>query len=66
MIPILERLLYRDTRVPLTRVLILLPTRELAAQCHSVVENLAKYCNNIRVALVLGGLSLSQQTYVIS
>jgi ATP-dependent RNA helicase DDX27 len=40
-----------------------LPTRELAAQCHSVIETLAKYCNNIRAALVLGGLSLSQQTY---
>lgn len=32
MLPILERLLYRPRRVPLTRVLVLVPTRELAAQ----------------------------------
>ena len=31
-LPILERLLYRPRRVPQTRVLVLTPTRELAAQ----------------------------------
>eukprot|EP01126_Amoeba_proteus_P029568 TRINITY_DN2917_c0_g2_i2.p1 TRINITY_DN2917_c0_g2~~TRINITY_DN2917_c0_g2_i2.p1 ORF type:complete len:718 (+),score=194.91 TRINITY_DN2917_c0_g2_i2:101-2254(+) len=61
-IPVLERLIYRDVRQAITRVLILLPTRELAVQCHSVIENLSKYCNKIRAALVLGGLSLSVQT----
>jgi len=35
MIPILERLLYRPRKVPTTRVAILMPTRELAAQCYN-------------------------------
>eukprot|EP01123_Difflugia_compressa_P001713 TRINITY_DN1212_c0_g1_i1.p1 TRINITY_DN1212_c0_g1~~TRINITY_DN1212_c0_g1_i1.p1 ORF type:complete len:788 (-),score=221.96 TRINITY_DN1212_c0_g1_i1:62-2425(-) len=61
-LPILERLLFRDTRISTVRVLILTPTRELAAQCHSVINNLSKYTNDIRCALVLGGLSLSQQS----
>lgn len=41
-IPILERLLFRPKNVPTTRVLILVPTRELGAQCHSVAKNLGK------------------------
>uniref|UniRef100_A0A6B2KYT6 RNA helicase n=1 Tax=Arcella intermedia TaxID=1963864 RepID=A0A6B2KYT6_9EUKA len=61
-LPILERLMYRDTRNPCVRVLVLSPTRELAAQCQSVFTTLAKYTNDIRTALVLGGLPLSQQT----
>jgi ATP-dependent RNA helicase DDX27 len=36
--------------------------RELAAQCQSVILNLCKYTNDIRCALVLGGLSLAQQS----
>ena len=56
MLPILERLLYRPKRVPLSRVLVLLPTRELAAQCHEVSSYLCKY-TDIRICLVVGGLS---------
>lgn len=56
MLPILERLLYRPKRVPLSRVLVLLPTRELAAQCHEVSQHLCKY-TDIRICLVVGGLS---------
>jgi ATP-dependent RNA helicase DDX27 len=56
MLPILERLLYRPRRVPTTRVVVLTPTRELAAQCHSMTENLARY-TDIRVCLIVGGLS---------
>jgi ATP-dependent RNA helicase DDX27 len=61
-LPILERLLYRDMNISAVRVLILTPARELAAQCQSVIMNLSKYTNEIRCALVLGGLSLSQQS----
>ena len=54
-LPILERLIQAGVD-NVTRVVILLPTRELAAQCHSVVTTLAKY-TSIRAALAVGGLS---------
>jgi ATP-dependent RNA helicase DDX27 len=60
-LPILERLLYRDQRVPSTRVLILVPTRELAVQCNAVIESLSKYTNQIRTCLVTGGMSMAAQ-----
>eukprot|EP00163_Fabomonas_tropica_P014045 TRINITY_DN2569_c0_g1_i3.p1 TRINITY_DN2569_c0_g1~~TRINITY_DN2569_c0_g1_i3.p1 ORF type:complete len:798 (+),score=235.49 TRINITY_DN2569_c0_g1_i3:91-2484(+) len=60
LLPILERLLYRPTRINATRVLILLPTRELAVQCQSMCEQLGRY-TDIRVCLVVGGLSLKVQ-----
>jgi len=60
MLPVLERLLYRPRRVPVTRVLVLLPTRELAAQCHSMTQALAKH-TDISVALILGGLNSTSQ-----
>jgi len=53
-LPILERLLYRDVRHRVTRVLVLTPARELAIQCQSVFSKLAKYTNGIRVALIAG------------
>ena len=40
-VPILERLLYRPPQVSTTRVLILVPTRELAIQ---VIRGLSNYC----------------------
>jgi len=55
-LPILERLIHRDKRIMATRVIILTPTRELAIQCHSVVEKLAKF-TDITACLVVGGLS---------
>ena len=60
LIPIFERLLYRDTRYPQTRVLIITPTRELAMQCHEVAGKLATY-TSIRFSLAVGGLSLKMQ-----
>lgn len=59
-IPILERLLYRPKKVPTTRVAILMPTRELAAQCYNVATKLAAF-TDISFALVVGGLSLREQ-----
>ncbi|KAL6070686.1 Nucleolar DEAD-box protein required for synthesis of 60S ribosomal subunit [Balamuthia mandrillaris] len=59
-LPVLERLLHRDKRISATRVLILTPTRELAVQCHSVIEKLAKF-SSITTCLVVGGLSNKMQ-----
>ncbi|KAG9055772.1 nucleolar DEAD-box protein required for synthesis of 60S ribosomal subunit [Serendipita sp. 407] len=62
MIPILERLLYRDKGklAAATRCLILVPTRELAVQCFDVGTKLAVH-TDVRFALVVGGLSLKTQ-----
>ncbi|KAI8643921.1 P-loop containing nucleoside triphosphate hydrolase protein [Parasitella parasitica] len=59
-VPILERLLYRPRQTPSTRVLILCPTRELAAQVHSVAVKLANY-TDITFCLCVGGLSVKTQ-----
>ena len=60
LLPALERLLFRDKRMPAIRVLVVLPTRELASQCHYVCQQLTKY-TDIRCALAVGGLSLKVQ-----
>ncbi|KMZ57390.1 DEAD-box ATP-dependent RNA helicase 28 [Zostera marina] len=59
-LPVLERLLYRPKRVKAIRVLILTPTRELAAQVHSMIEKLAQF-TDIRSCLILGGFSTKEQ-----
>jgi ATP-dependent RNA helicase DDX27 len=59
-VPILERLLYRPKKVPTSRVVILMPTRELAIQCHAVATKLASY-TDIKFCLTVGGLSLKMQ-----
>lgn len=59
-LPLLERLLYRSRRVPAIYVLVLTPTRELAVQVHSMISRLAQF-TDIRMALVVGGLSLQVQ-----
>eukprot|EP00177_Eucheuma_denticulatum_P001158 GFKZ01002087.1.p1 GENE.GFKZ01002087.1~~GFKZ01002087.1.p1 ORF type:complete len:712 (+),score=115.76 GFKZ01002087.1:90-2138(+) len=58
-LPVLERLLKAGVDNA-TRVVILLPTRELAAQCYSVITTLARY-TGIRAALAVGGLSNKAQ-----
>jgi ATP-dependent RNA helicase DDX27 len=62
MIPILERLLYREKgkNAAATRCLILVPTRELAVQCYDVGTKLAMH-TDIQFALIVGGLSLKAQ-----
>lgn len=60
LVPIMERWLYRPSRSPTTRVVILLPTRELAMQCHAVALKLGKHLD-IKFALAVGGLSLKRQ-----
>lgn len=59
-LPILERLLFRPIQVATTRVLILVPTRELAIQVHSVSKTLAKF-TSIQICLATGGLELKSQ-----
>ncbi len=59
-VPILERLLYRPKKVPTSRVAILMPTRELAIQCHAVATKLGSH-TDIKFCLAVGGLSLKVQ-----
>ena len=65
-LPLLERLLHRPKHVNATYVLVLVPTRELAAQVHSMLQKLAQ-CERtgLRVALVVGGLSMQQQAITL-
>lgn len=60
MLPILERLIYRPPDDAVTRVLVLLPTRELCVQVFQVTKDLSKY-TNIDTALSVGGLDLRTQ-----
>ena len=64
LLPILERLLYRPRKVPTTRVAILMPTRELAVQCHSVAVKLASY-TDVTFAQLVGGFSLREQENIL-
>ncbi|KAL5986032.1 hypothetical protein ACLOJK_028022 [Asimina triloba] len=64
-LPVLERLLFRPKRIHAIRVLVLTPTRELAAQwliyrVHSMIAKLAQF-TDIRSCLVVGGLSTKVQ-----
>ncbi|CAA7044714.1 unnamed protein product [Microthlaspi erraticum] len=63
-LPTLERLLFRPKHGNATRVLILTPTRELAAQIHSMIEKLAQF-TNIRCGLIVGGLAVRDQETVL-
>jgi ATP-dependent RNA helicase DDX27 len=60
LLPVLERLMYRPKRVSVSRVLIITPTRELATQCHSMMQALGEF-TDIRMSLVVGGLSVKVQ-----
>ena len=60
LLPIMERLQYRQKSVAATRVLVLLPTRELAVQCYEVAVKLAAF-SDVSVALVAGGLPMRPQ-----
>jgi ATP-dependent RNA helicase DDX27 len=55
MIPMLERLLYRDKgkKAAATRCLVLLPTRELAVQCYEVGKKLASH-TDVQLCLLVG------------
>ncbi|MGH7447186.1 MAG: DEAD/DEAH box helicase [Longimicrobiales bacterium] len=58
LLPILQRL--NDRPAGRTRALILSPTRELAAQTHQALEDLAKH-SRIRGAAIFGGVGMKPQ-----
>lgn len=60
LLPVLERLQYRVRGVSATRVLILMPTRELAVQCYEVAGKLAAF-SDVSVSLIAGGLPMRPQ-----
>ncbi|XP_055951190.1 probable ATP-dependent RNA helicase DDX27 [Argiope bruennichi] len=60
MLPVLERLLFKPKDKPVTRVLVLLPTRELAVQVYQVSKQLAQF-TKIEIVLSAGGLELKAQ-----
>lgn len=61
MIPIIERLLYKPSKIASTRVVVLAPTRELAIQVCDVGKKIARFIPNISFGLAVGGLNLRQQ-----
>uniref|UniRef100_A0A9J7XPJ2 RNA helicase n=1 Tax=Cyprinus carpio carpio TaxID=630221 RepID=A0A9J7XPJ2_CYPCA len=60
MLPVLERLIYKPRETQVTRVLVLVPTRELGIQVHSVARQLAQF-TSISTCLAVGGLDLKSQ-----
>merc|ERR1712142_518144 len=60
MLPILERLLFRSASDSVTRVLVMVPTRELGVQVFQVSKQLCQF-TSIDVALSVGGLDLRLQ-----
>ncbi|XP_040574986.1 probable ATP-dependent RNA helicase DDX27 [Lepeophtheirus salmonis] len=59
MLPILERLLFRPNQ-SITRVIVLVPTRELGVQVYQVSKQLSQF-TSIDIALSVGGLDLKAQ-----
>ncbi|XP_018419800.1 PREDICTED: probable ATP-dependent RNA helicase DDX27 [Nanorana parkeri] len=60
MLPVLERLIYKPREAPVTRVLALVPTRELGIQVHTVTRQLAQF-TEITCCLTVGGLDVKSQ-----
>lgn len=60
LIPILERLLFRQKKTPTTRVAILMPTRELALQCFAVGKKLSIF-TDITFGQAIGGMNSREQ-----
>ena len=58
LLPIFERLIYKPSQKK-TRVLILVPTRELAKQVYDVSQNFLN--KNITACLCIGGMAVQQQ-----
>ncbi|XP_041974712.1 probable ATP-dependent RNA helicase DDX27 [Aricia agestis] len=64
MLPILERLQFKTVSDRVTRVLVLVPTRELGAQVHTVTRQLSQY-TSVTVGLSVGGLDVKYQESVL-
>ncbi|CAL9730079.1 ATP-dependent RNA helicase Drs1p [Monosporozyma unispora] len=61
MIPIIERLLFKPSKVASTRVIVLTPTRELAIQISDVAKRIGQFVSGLTFGLAVGGLNLRQQ-----
>lgn len=65
MLPTVERLLYRPANNrTVTRVLVLVPTRELGAQVYQVSKQLCQF-TSIEIGLAIGGLDLKAQETIL-
>nr|CAG4651787.1 EOG090X059J [Triops cancriformis] len=64
MLPILERLLFRPKAEAVTRVLVLVPTRELGVQVYQVTKQLSQF-TSIEIGLSVGGLDVKVQERVL-
>ena len=65
MLPTLERLLYKPmSAASVTRVLVLVPTRELGAQVYQVTKQLTQF-SSIDIGLAIGGLDVKAQESVL-
>lgn len=65
MLPTLERLIYRPmNNRTVTRVLVLVPTRELGAQVYQVTKQLSQF-TSMEIGLAIGGLDLKAQEAVL-
>ncbi|XP_020285688.1 probable ATP-dependent RNA helicase DDX27 [Pseudomyrmex gracilis] len=60
MLPTLERLLFKPVGPAVTRVLVLVPTRELGVQVYQVTKQLAQF-TSVEVGLSVGGLDVKVQ-----
>jgi len=61
-LPILHRL--REGHSPSLRVLVLVPTRELAAQVHESIRTYGRFLR-LRTAVVFGGVNIERQTMAL-
>lgn len=65
MLPTLERLIFRPANNrTVTRVLVLVPTRELGAQVYQVTKQLSQFMS-IDIGLAIGGLDLKAQETIL-
>uniref|UniRef100_A0A182LZQ2 RNA helicase n=1 Tax=Anopheles culicifacies TaxID=139723 RepID=A0A182LZQ2_9DIPT len=65
MLPTVERLLYKpNLSQAVTRVLVLVPTRELGAQVYQVAKQLTQF-TNVDVGIAIGGLDVKAQEAVL-
>lgn len=64
MLPTLERLLFRPADNAITRVLVLVPTRELGVQVYQVSKQLTQF-TDVEIGLAVGGLDLKTQENIL-
>lgn len=65
MLPTLERLLYRPSDgAAVTRVLVLVPTRELGVQVYQVAKQIAQF-TTVEIGLSVGGLDVKVQETIL-